>query len=170
MKASINAMRAAIGATILASTGALAGNFEVWTYNTGSTMDVVVSFSGEGKTQDSQLDFQFPDWAASVKAEVVVPGSVCVASKEAGIIRAVPPSGAGEALSSKAVDYCRFSLKAKPGVERTELGQRFVECASPGGASACGVKVIDVSDTPGRGKPTRTGNPDLQPSKKGVEE
>ena len=140
---------AAIAASVL-SFSAHAGQFQVWSYDTGKGQThVEVSFAGDGITQDAQLDLAIPAGYKLVSAKSLVDGSVCVASDEASLMRAVPPSGAGEPLTSNEVNYCRFVF-AKGAVAKGKLTfePKLTECAGIG-AAACQVDFQDVSDKGG---------------------
>ena len=144
----------------LISSSALAGEFNVWTYSKNNVQhDVVVSFSGDGVDQEAMVDLLVPKNVTLVKAETLVPGSVCVGLDNNSYIRAVPPSGAGSALPSNETDYCRFTFQANKAdrsvrAERATklvLKQKFIECSSPGSEIvACGLGVYDVSDNSNR--------------------
>ena len=85
-----------------ASVAASAGQFEVW-HEVGAkgVVPAIVSFAGDGSTQDAQLDVEYDSSLTLSKAVAKVPGSVCV-GLAGNKIRGVPPSGAGTALGSKA--------------------------------------------------------------------
>jgi len=128
----------------LAAAPAFAGNFEIWTDSSakgGVTM--IVSFAGDGLTEDAQVDFDTPKNLKFVRADVKVPGSVCVAFPKENKVRVVPPSGAGTALPTAATDYCSFSFAGKATGEKFKPS--FVECAAPTGSSKCNADVNEVS-------------------------
>lgn len=128
---------------------AQAGNFEVWHDSNAKSnvVTAVVSFSGDGSTQDAQADIAYPaDWKL-LKASAKVAGTICVGHANAKMIRVVPPSGAGTALSSKATDYCSFSFskgKAASNVGSSEFKISFVECQAADGSKACGSEFNSV--------------------------
>ena len=143
-------------ASIFACSAASAGQFNVWTYESGKRNNVTVSFAGDGVAQDAQLDLAIPAGYEFVEAKALVAGSVCAGSNEAGMLRAVPPSGAGQALPSAETDYCSFVIAAKGGIKpagqgSVELKPRLTECAGAGSAS-CRVEVVDVSERGAAGR------------------
>lgn len=124
-----------------------AGEFGVWTYATSKGVTLVdVSFAGDGVTQEAQVDLSLPAGVRVVQAKSLVDGAVCSASTEAGMARAVPPSGAGAALPSEDVVYCRFHVvglafsKVSPALQ-----SKFSECVGAANVP-CTVSVRDVSD------------------------
>lgn len=136
-----------------AASGASSGEFSTFVYETKrGTTDVVVAFSGDGVTQEAQLDLLFDAGLTVSKAEVLVPGSVCVANPDAHGLRAVPPSGAGKALSSKMMDVCKFSLERAPSLAKSfrtssSISVRLSECSAPGQeVGSCVSNVHDVSE------------------------
>ena len=144
----------------LVSSSAMAGEFNVWTYSKNNVQhSVVVSFSGNGVDQEAMVDLVVPKNVTLVKAETLVPGSVCVGLDNNSYIRAVPPSGAGSPLPSSDTDYCRFTFQANKSAraDRTArtsklvLKQKFIECSSPGSEIVgCGLGVYDVSEKSNR--------------------
>jgi hypothetical protein len=139
-------------ALAVASFSAQAGQFHVWSYDTGKGQThVEVSFAGDGVTQDAQIDLAMPAGYKLVSAKNLVEGSVCVASEEAKLIRAVPPSGAGKALASNDTNYCRFVFARGPSVKgKLTFEPKLTECAGSG-AAECQVEFQDVSEKAGRG-------------------
>jgi len=138
-------------AAILAafSVSASAGQFEVWSDGAkGANRTVIVSFAGDGHTQDAQADIAFDPGLEFVTANAKVAGSVCAELKGKNMVRVVPPSGAGSALSSKQIDYCAFSFRSRGGkaVAGTGLTVSFTECAGVSGSSNCESNAIDVSE------------------------
>ena len=105
---------AAFCAAAFVSTSAFAGQFEMYYQHVGNNRLVaIVSFAGDATTQDAQADFSFGPELEFVSAKTKVAGSVCAGSQEKGLIRIVPPTGAGKPLSTKAMDYCSFSFTVK---------------------------------------------------------
>lgn len=129
---------------------ASAADFQVWTYADKGGRDVVVavSFIGDGVTQDAQIDLRIPAGFRVSDSAVKTAGSVCAASGEKGLIRAVPPSGEGKPLSSGMMEVCTFKLSSTgekaAGVPKVEVA--FKECGGPAGESACGVQTPDMSE------------------------
>lgn len=137
-----------IASAALAFAGsASAGNFEIWSDSSAKAgyVTAIVSFTGDGATQDAQADIAFGDNLSLVKAVAKVPGSVCVGLPQQNKIRVVPPSGAGQALAAKATDYCAFTFKAKGGASSPGFRVAFTECAASGGSQNCGSEATDVS-------------------------
>lgn len=136
----------AVLTSALVSFSVQAGEFNVWTFEAGKgQVHVEVSFAGDGVTQDAQLDAAIPSGYSLVEAKVLVPGSVCVGSTEHSLVRAVPPSGAGKALTSKDVNYCRFVFARGAAAKgKLTFEPKLTECAGQG-AAACGVNIQDVS-------------------------
>lgn len=134
--------------SLFAVSSAFAGSFE--TYSLSDTkskrVTVVVSFAGDGVTQDSQVDLDYPAGLTLVKATAKVAGSVCVGIA-GNKIRVVPPSGAGKALPSAATDYCSFSFAAQKGLQTSNFSFKpsFTECAAPGGVQSCSHQDQDVT-------------------------
>lgn len=151
---------AALAVAMFAVSPVMAGGFNVWTYEASKAeTQLVVSFAGDGVTQDAQLDLGVAKGFAAAAAKVLVPGSVCAISPAGDKIRAVPPSGAGKALSSSDVDYCSFSVKPvggmRPMLKSGELlSVEFNECAGAGKAS-CSSDITDLSERGGRGPAAR---------------
>jgi len=109
---------------------------------------LVVSFTGDGATQEAQLDLEVPAGLVLAKAIVKVAGSVC-AGVPGNKIRIVPPSGAGEALPSRAIDYCSFSFKSSLSVmakAKPQFKVTFQECATTTKAEACSYQASDVTN------------------------
>ena len=128
---------------------ATAADFQVWTYAGKGGRDAVlaVSFIGDGATQEAQLDLRIPAGFRVAESAVKSAASVCAASGEKGLIRAVPPSGEGKPLPSGLIDVCTFKLVGtgeKVGAPKIEVA--FKECGDASGARACGVQTPDVSE------------------------
>lgn len=127
-------------AALLVSGSVFAGSFESWTMaDKKGGVTVVVSFQGDGVTQDAGVDLAIPEGYTVGKSVVKVAGSICMSTEK--FMRVVPPSGAGEALPKGAVDYCSFSLRAKKGAVAAGpvvLTPVFTECAAPTGIQSCG--------------------------------
>ena len=87
----------AVAVALGMSSVAQAGKFEVWSDESGKAGQTiaVVSFAGDGVTQDAQLDMTYAENLQFVSASVKVPGSVCVVFQDQRLMRVVPPSGAG---------------------------------------------------------------------------
>lgn len=136
-------------ASILATGTAFAGDFQVWTYADKNGRDAVVSvsFVGDGQTQDAQIDLKIPEGYRVVGSSTKVAGSVCAASAEKGLLRAVPPSGEGKALPSSMMDVCSFKLSAtgEKASGKPKIEVAFKECVGASEAS-CGVQTPDVSE------------------------
>jgi hypothetical protein len=139
---------AAGSALLLAATSATAGQFEIWTDPAakGNRIVLMVSFAGDGMTEDAQADISYDPALKLVSAQTKVAGSVCVGLPGRNIIRVVPPTGAGTALTSAAVDYCSFVFE-RPAIAKSvaEFKVEFVECGSPTGMHSCGTEIFDVS-------------------------
>lgn len=128
---------------------ASAGQFEVWTgHDKGRTVTVLVTFQGDGITEDAQLDLGFDESVEFVSAKTIVDGSVCVLMKNKRAVRIVPPTGGGTPLTSKPVEYCSFLFRANNSKANAAAAFRseFIECASPTGMHGCEYRVMDVSD------------------------
>ncbi len=145
------------------SMSAVAGGFNVWTYSDDKAgSQVVVSFSGDGVTQDAQLDMSVAKGVVAASSKVLVPGSVCAISPAGDKIRAVPPSGAGSPLTSKETDYCSFVLKPAKGFARMGgagaelLKVELNECAGAGASSCGGVEVMELSERGSSSRAPRT--------------
>jgi hypothetical protein len=128
---------------------ATAADFQVWTYadKGGRGAVLAVSFIGDGATQEAQIDLKIPAGFRITESVVKTAGSVCAASAEKGLIRAVPPSGEGKPLPSGMMDVCTFKLAStgeKVGAPKVEVA--FKECADASGERACGVQTPDVSE------------------------
>ena len=136
------------------SSSAFAGKFEVWTYENekAGTTEVVVSFTGDAVTQEAQLDLQFAEGLTVRTVDSLWQGSVCVANPDVHGLRAVPPSGAGNALPSKAQDVCKFTLNRAPSLAKSfKASSSFVaklaECSAPGSdVGTCELLIQDVSE------------------------
>ncbi len=124
----------AAGVALVLSAGVCAGKFEVWTQQAGKGTVALVSYQGEGTSQEAQLDLTYPT-GFHVTASTKVAGSVCAVFAEKSMIRIVPPSGAGTALTSNATDYCSFAFVGK-GVPT--LKKAYSECVP---SSECAVAV-----------------------------
>lgn len=138
-----------VGSLLIGASGLVsAGSFDTWTMQDSKAKrtTVVVSFTGDGATQEAQLDLDVPEGLELAKAVVKVAGSVCAAIP-GNKIRVVPPSGAGEALSSRAVDYCSFSFRSNGALSKAkpEFKVSFQECATTTGASACTHQTSDIT-------------------------
>ncbi|MBL0027760.1 MAG: hypothetical protein IPO95_01280 [Rhodanobacteraceae bacterium] len=133
-----------------ATFSAFAAGFESWSMTekrTGATT-IVVSFAGDGEAQDAQVDMPIPAGYKLVKASVKVPGSVCVGTPD-GKLRAVPPSGAGQALSTKNTDYCSFMIKPEKAGSQAKVAFATTQavCGSPAkGEYACAHSDASVSE------------------------
>lgn len=148
----------AAGAVLLGSCAvAQAGD---WSVNLdpkgGNRVDVILSFSGDGATEDTQIDVKVKSPFRVLSTDTLMKGSVCVASVEKAILRAVPPSGAGSALAKSINDTCVFSLmfdqKSAMDDFASEFEVGFVECASSvSGAVKCGDSVSQMA-TPSSAK------------------
>ncbi len=127
---------------------ATAGSFETYSLADGKSkrVTVVVSFTGDGVTEDSQVDLDIPKGLVLVNASAKVAGSVCVGIAD-NKIRVVPPSGAGKALPSVATDYCSFSFRAEKSAQIGQVAFKpsFTECAAPSGAQSCAHQDADVT-------------------------
>lgn len=141
----------AIAGLVLAASSSIvsAGQFDIWVdpASKGNGVFVVVSFAGDGMTQDAQADISFGESLSLVSAQSKVEGSVCVGLPGKNVIRVVPPSGAGKALTNDSVDYCSFyfSQKGMSKAAGPSFKIDFVECASPDGMHGCGTELLDVS-------------------------
>lgn len=137
-----------LAGSMLFAGAASAADFQVWTAaGKGGDVNLTVSFIGDGATQDAQIDLRIPTGYRVAGSEVKAAGSVCAASGEKGLIRAVPPSGDGKALPSGMMDVCTFKLAStgeKPaGVPVFEVA--FKECAGAAGDRTCGVQMPETS-------------------------
>jgi len=133
----INTVRLlSLAVTVAFAPLATAGKFEVWTQASGSGSVALVSYQGDGTSQEAQLDMTYPA-GMKVSAQTKVAGSVCAVFPSENKIRIVPPSGAGTALSSNAIDYCSFSFKGA-GADAPELKKVFSECVP---ADACQISI-----------------------------
>ena len=138
----------AAGVALTMAGVANAGSFEIAS-DTGAKANqfvALVSFAGDGVTQDAQLDLTYSSDLEFVQARALVAGSVCVGFAKTNTVRAVPPSGAGTALTSTSTGYCSFSFRSKAGaVKGDKLTVAFQECASPSGTGNCSVEKLDLS-------------------------
>jgi len=127
------------GALVAACSGAFAGNFtqvpDPQTVAQGATANVAFQFAGDGVTQEAQMDLNYNSTVfTTVTPTVVVAGSVCaVFSMPAAFIRVVPPSGAGNPLTSTATTYCSFAFTAAPAAAAAnyDFTTRLLECDGP---------------------------------------
>jgi len=148
MKINFVSTIAAAALVIFGAGSAVAGSFE--TYSLGDAkskrVTVVVSFAGDGVTQDSQVDLDVPQGLVLMNAQAKVAGSVCVGIP-GNKVRVVPPSGAGKALPSAATDYCSFSFRAEKSAQvgKVSFKPSFTECAAPNGAQSCAHQDADVT-------------------------
>ncbi|MGQ0800466.1 MAG: hypothetical protein ACT4NL_10185 [Pseudomarimonas sp.] len=91
---------------------ASASGWEVWAEKQGSDrLTVVTSFSGDGELDEAQVDVTLKASFEIIDAQPLMEGAVCVGSSEKGVLRSVPPSGAGTALKSKTTDACMFTVR-----------------------------------------------------------
>lgn len=162
-----------VSAVLLALSGAAsAGTFSLTTSPnasdeidviTGGTTGVQIFFTGDGSTQDAQMDFTLDNFAdLTITPVVLVAGSTC-GFDGATLLRIAPPSGAGTALTSTPTAYCRFDIAAAPAAA---LGPRAIsttllDCAPLPMGVGCefvgaGINVIDTPPEP----PVITFNPD----------
>ncbi|GIX34164.1 MAG: hypothetical protein KatS3mg125_2120 [Lysobacterales bacterium] len=135
---------------VASAQGASAGQFEVWAgHEKGRSVTVLVTFQGDGVTEDAQLDLGFDESLEFVSAKTIVDGSVCVLMKNKRAIRIVPPTGGGTPLPVKPVEYCSFLFRANlsKGDASAAFRHEFIECASPTGMHACEYRVLDVSES-----------------------
>ena len=139
-----------LATAMLANGSVSAADFQVWSQADKSGRDVLlsVSFIGDGATQEAQLDLRIPAGFRVADSVVKTAGSVCVGLGEKGLIRAVPPSGAGKPLPSGLMDVCSFKLIStgeKPaGAPKIEVA--FKECGDTTGARSCGVQTPDMAE------------------------
>ncbi len=99
----------------------------------GNTVTYIVSFAGDGETEDAQLDASFNagDFSAVVANPALVPGSTCT-TPGGNSIRAVPPSGGGVPLTSTSTAYCSYQVTINAAVvapAALNFTQTFLECA-----------------------------------------
>jgi hypothetical protein len=129
---------------------ATAADFQVWTYadKGGRGAVLAVSFIGDGATQEAQIDLRIPEGFRVDGSAVKTAGSVCAASAEKGLIRAVPPSGEGKPLPSGMMEVCTFKLVStgEKAVGKPKIEVAFKECADSAGERACGVQTPDMSE------------------------
>lgn len=137
-------------ASMLVAGSVSAADFQVWTYADKGGRDAVVSvsFIGDGQTQDAQIDLKIPDGYRVSGSSTKTAGSVCAASAEKALLRAVPPSGDGKPLASAMMDVCTFKLTAtgEKAVGKPQIEVAFKECGGAAGATACGIQTPDVSE------------------------
>jgi len=120
-------------ALALVATSASAGGWEVWTEKKGADrLTVVASFNGDGRIEDAQVDLSLAGSFEVLDVQTLKKGAVCVASAEASMLRALPPSGAGKALSKSASDTCMFTVRmvTKGWVASEVVSVKKTECAS----------------------------------------
>jgi len=146
MKISKSVIASSALCAMLLPAAAFAGKFEVWTDATSSGVQTaIVSFAGDDSTQEAQADYAVPKGWQIVQSKALVAGSVCASVAGGSIARAVPPSGAGQALSKAAVDYCSFQFKSVSGSAPFNLGLKMSECASLTAVSKCGSSVKNLA-------------------------
>lgn len=122
--------------SLIACGSAMAGEWDVWVDKSrNNEITIAASFSGDTKTEDTQLDLTVAAGFTVVDVQTLVAGSVCAAFPEKGFVRAVPPSGAGRALAKAASDTCIFTLKltekaASSRVAKDMIDVKFIECVS----------------------------------------
>jgi hypothetical protein len=153
----MNKAKILFGSAILmmagAATAGSTGQFDTIVLDNAKSgmTEVVVTFSGDGVTQEAQLDLLFAEGLSVAKAEALQAGSVCVANPDAHGLRAVPPSGAGKALSTGTVDVCKFSLTRAPSLAKSfkassSFSVRLSECSAPGqDVGSCASNIHDAS-------------------------
>jgi hypothetical protein len=124
--------------TAIASAGAMAGTFtqvpDPASVAQGGTVNVAFQFAGDGVTQEAQLDLNYNNTVfTTVVPTVVVAGSVCAVNPTPPFIRIIPPSGAGNPLTSTATTYCSFAFTAAPAAPAAnyDFTVRFIECDGP---------------------------------------
>jgi len=138
-----------LATTMFAAGSVSAADFQVWTQGDkgGRNVALTVSFIGDGATQEAQLDLRIPAGFRVAESSVKMAGSVCVGLADKGLIRAVPPSGAGKPLPSALTDVCTFKLTSTgeklAGVPQIEVA--FKECGDPAGERTCSVQTPDLS-------------------------
>ncbi len=99
-------------ALAMVSLSAQAGGWEVWTEKKGADqLTVVASFAGDSKIEDAHLDLAIGSGFEVVDIQTVQKGAVCAASTEKGLLRALPPSGAGAPLAKTLSDTCVFTVR-----------------------------------------------------------
>ncbi len=150
-----------VSAVLLALSGtAAAGTFSLTaTPDAGDTVDVLLGsttsvqffYTGNGDTQDAQMDFTLSDFTGlTITPQVLVAGSVC-AYNGTTLLRVVPPSGAGNPLTSTPTAYCAFSIAVDPAAPQTvrTISTSLLDCAPLGAGDTCefigtGINVIDT--------------------------
>jgi hypothetical protein len=134
-----------LGSTALGLAGGVAaGDWEVWTQNrAGPNMVIMTSFAGDGSTEEAHLDLEMAVPFEVVHVDTLQKGAVCVASKERNVLRAVPPSGAGQPLAKNATEACMFTIRVKGNPTLAEIVKvSFAECTSSvTGDVPCAAKV-----------------------------
>lgn len=119
-----------VGATSLAT----AGDWEVWTEKrNGDRLVVATSFAGDAKIEDAQIDLKVEGSFEVISVETLHKDAVCVASAARGLLRSLPPSGAGTPLAKAAADTCVFTLRvlgAKTWEPEQLVKVEKTECAS----------------------------------------
>lgn len=132
-------------ATVLPAS-VFAGKFEVWTDSTsGDVQTAIVSFAGDGSTQEAQADYAVSKGWQVVQSKALVAGSVCASVAGGTIARAVPPSGAGNALSGSTIDYCSFQFKRAAAGSEFGLTLKLSECATTSSIAKCGSSVRNLA-------------------------
>lgn len=113
---------------------ALANGWEVWAEKQGGDrLTIVASFGGDGQIEEAHLDLNLKGSFEVIDTQTLWKGSVCVASAEKNILRAVPPSGAGKALKASMAEACMFTVRitSKKGWAAEDMiGVSLHECAS----------------------------------------
>lgn len=122
-------------AGIACSSMAVAGEWSVSLDSKGGNrVEVIATFNGDAITEEAQIDLKPKGAFVVEKVESLISGSVCVGSAEKGILRAVPPSGAGTGLAKSAHDTCvftiRFLQKELLADFAAQFDVSFAECAS----------------------------------------
>ncbi|MBD8527330.1 hypothetical protein [Pseudomarimonas arenosa] len=121
----------------------------------GNRVEVFATFHGDGATEEAQLDVKLNGAFAVESVEKLIPGSVCVASVEKNILRAVPPSGAGVGLPKGAHDTCVFTLrflqKSMVADFSSQFDVSFTECASSKGIDVSCTSAVKQLKGTGRG-------------------
>ena len=122
----------------MAGTAAFAGVFtqspDPASVAQGGTVNVNFLFAGDGVTQEAQLDLTYnASVFTTVVPTVVVPGSTCGVNAMSQFIRIIPPSGAGNPLTSTATAYCSFAFTAAPAAAPAnyDFTTLFIECDGP---------------------------------------
>jgi len=120
-----------------ASGAALAGVFSTNNPSgaAGTSVNLIVSFAGDGETTDAQWDAGVgaPGGLTFSAPMVLVPGSACVVLAGGNTIRISPPSGGVVPITSTVTAYCSFNVAiaagAAPGTRN--LTTILLECADP---------------------------------------